>query len=151
MQIRNLQKDDAPQIRALVAACGNYVIPYQTYAYWVLESYFYSTCLVMEHEDKVIGYLSSVPSPDREVVFLWQICVAAEYRKSKIGSQLLDRFGKICRQQGHQKMEVTIAGDNIPSQKLFASFAKRHNTEFETKKKLTIGGEEDILFSIQLT
>jgi L-2,4-diaminobutyric acid acetyltransferase len=107
------------------------------YSYYLLSDHFRNTCVVAEHEGKVVGFLSAYRVPEHpDILFVWQVVVNQAMRGQRIAwrmlASLLDRFdaGQI------NYVEATVNPDNVASRKLFEHLAKEQETLMEERTYL---------------
>lgn len=102
-----------------------------SYAYLLFSRDFSATSRVALLDGEVVGFVMGYrrpAAPDR--YFVWQIAVDEEARGRDIAGRLLDDVVtslpevRIC--------ETTITPGNLPSQRLFESFARRHSATFSS-------------------
>jgi L-2,4-diaminobutyric acid acetyltransferase len=111
-------------IQHLVSECAPLDVN-STYAYLLLCEHFADTCVRASRADTAVGFISGYRVPERsEVLFVWQVAVAAEMRGQGLARamllNLLSRDGlKTCRY-----VETTVSPSNAPSRALFYSLAQ---------------------------
>jgi L-2,4-diaminobutyric acid acetyltransferase len=150
MEVRNIQEGDSAAVLKLIEKCGPYVAPYNVYAYWILENYYSSTCIVAEENNNIIGFISGMPSIDRGSIFIWQICVHSDYRGKGISVLLLDALIKKAKELKFKKIELSISDSNAISQSLFKSYAKKNNFDLKEKKKCAFGSIVEIVYEFNI-
>lgn len=150
MNIRSLRKGDSEKVLELVKKCGPFVAPYNVYAYWILENYYYSTCKVAEVDKKIIGFISGMPSIDKKCIFIWQICIDEEYRKQGIAGKLLDALFNSAKEQNLEYIELSISDINNTSMNLFKKYSKDNNYIIREKEKEQFGKITEIIYQIKL-
>lgn len=123
MQIRSLQKQDIPQVKALLTEGAPFVTSYAAYLYWMLGAYFPSTCLVAEEDGRICGYIGALPSAEKEMVFIWQIAVAKAIRGRGVAKSLLCSVLQRARGMGFSKIEIAISEENTACIRLLQSAA----------------------------
>ncbi len=111
-------------IHRLIEACppldGN-----STYLYLLLCEHFAGTCVRATRDGNTVGFVSAYCPPGRaDVVFVWQVAVAAEMRGQGLAhAMLLDLLArdalKPCRY-----LETTVSPSNGPSKAMFDALAK---------------------------
>ncbi len=150
MEVRNIQEGDSAAVLKLIEKCRPYVAPYNVYAYWILENYYSSTCIVAEENNNIIGFVSGMPSLDKGSIFIWQICVHSDYRGKGISVLLLDTLIKKAKELEFKKIELSISDSNDISQSLFKSYANRNNFDLIEKNKCTFGNVAEIVYEFRL-
>lgn len=94
---------------------------------------FYDTCVLTEHDSRIVGFLSAYCPPHREnTIFIWQAAVDSSMRGCGVASRMLDALLSRESLSDITHLETTITPSNKSSQKLFRSLAKRLNTECRT-------------------
>lgn len=97
-----------------------------SYAYLLFARDFARTCRVAVVDGEVSAFVLGYERPDESgTLFVWQIAVAAHQRGHGLAARLLD---DLADQPDVTFVEATITADNTPSQRLFAGFARRHDT-----------------------
>lgn len=95
------------------------------YAYLLLSTHFASTCVVAERAASIVGFVAAYIPPTRpEVLFVWQIGVDADARRSGLGKRLLKHLVSLPGARSVHFLEATVTPSNAPSSRLFASFAE---------------------------
>ncbi|WP_417385577.1 diaminobutyrate acetyltransferase [Gimesia sp.] len=94
---------------------------------------FHDTCVLVEHDSQIVGFLSAYVPPHREnTIFIWQAAVDSSMRGCGVASRMLDALLSRENLSDINYLETTITPSNKSSQKLFRSLAKRLNTECRT-------------------
>jgi L-2,4-diaminobutyric acid acetyltransferase len=112
------------EIRRLVSECKPLDLN-STYAYLLLCEHFAETCVRAEYAGRTVGFVSAYRPPERsDVIFVWQVAVAAETRGQGLAAamlrDLLQRKGvRACRY-----LETTVSPSNEPSRRLFYALAR---------------------------
>ncbi|MEX0382136.1 diaminobutyrate acetyltransferase [Spiribacter sp. 1M153] len=101
-----------------------------SYLYMLLARDFADTCVIAEHEGRIVGFASGYRRPRHpEVVFLWQVGIRPRLQGQGLGKRLIAAF---LRQPGADRasmLETTIAPDNEASRALFQSMARELDTD----------------------
>lgn len=150
MRIDNLSMNDVQEVIELVARCKPYVVPYNQYAYWILQNYFGSTCRIVKVENKIIGYISAMPSIDKNTVFIWQLCIDDEFRGKGLGTLLLSSVSDEAIRLGYGNLQLSISDTNTASQSLFKRFAQKNNFNMFEVERIKFGEMTEIIFQIDL-
>ena len=96
------------------------------YFYLILCSDFADTCLVAERRGALVGFLAAYRPPARkDVVFVWQIAVAAEARGSGLATELLTTLLERPGVRDVRQLEASVTPGNRASRRLFEGFARR--------------------------
>ncbi len=146
--IRSITEDDNSSILELIDNCRPYVLPHHEYFYWILEHYYQSTCFVCELDMKLIGFISGLPSIDKKSIFIWQICVHPNFRKLKLGNQMLNKIYNRFTELNFESIQFSIDKNNIPSYKLFEKFAIEKNMVIEAINNNKICSSNEIAYKI---
>lgn len=126
-----MKPEDGPTIAALVRACG-VLDPNSTYAYVLLADRFGDHGVVAEEDGALLGFVTGFRDPRRpELLFLWQVGVAAAARGRGLAKRLLEAFASLEANRSATALETTIAVGNEPSEALFRSFAEARGASFE--------------------
>jgi ribosomal protein S18 acetylase RimI-like enzyme len=76
-------------------------------------------------DDRLVGFVLAYELPrvdgPRPMMLLYEIEVAADYRRRGIGSALIGELKRICRQRGAAKMFVATGKSNVAAMALYAS------------------------------
>ncbi|MDN5842331.1 MAG: diaminobutyrate acetyltransferase [Alcaligenaceae bacterium] len=100
------------------------------YVYLLLCEHFSQTCIVSEDDHGLNGMVTGYVPPGRpDVLFVWQVAVAARMRGQGLGRcmllELCDRTGM----EAIQYIETTVSPGNRASRSMFAGLAQSLNTE----------------------
>lgn len=109
------------------------------YLYFLQASHFADTCVVVEQDGEIVGFLSAYLQPDKpQRLFVWQVAVAESLRGQGLGKKMLLQ---LLRNQLHTpkitEFACTISPSNKASQRLFESFAQTHHLVGETVPFIT--------------
>lgn len=128
---------DAAAVARLVRACPP-LDPNSTYAYLLLATHFAGTCVVARDRGGIVGFLSAyVPPAQPEVLFVWQVAVAAPARGRGLAAAMLDHVLLRPAARRVAWVEATVNPSNAASQLLFARLAARRGTGFATSPLFT--------------
>jgi L-2,4-diaminobutyric acid acetyltransferase len=150
MEIRKLEVSDITMVQELLSKFKPYVLPYSNYVYWILNNYFSSTCFVAEEENKIIGFISALPSVDKEYLFIWQVAVDTDYHHLGIGSKLLDAVIAEAKNKSYKSIEFSIDSKNIASQNMFSSKAEKLDSHMDIISTYTTKEYNEIVYSINI-
>ena len=109
-----------------------------SYSYLLFARDFAHSCRVAVQDDRVVGFVLGYRRPDDPTrLFVWQVAVDADQRGRGLSGRMLDDLSqlgftvRLVTAAGDDDpirwVETTITDDNIASQRLFASFARRWN------------------------
>jgi L-2,4-diaminobutyric acid acetyltransferase len=97
------------------------------YVQLLLCHHFSGTCLVAESDSQLVGFVSAFRPPTApDVLFVWQVAVASAARGTGIAGRMLTELVQCAAGGDVRYLEATVTPSNVPSQKLFAGFARRH-------------------------
>jgi L-2,4-diaminobutyric acid acetyltransferase len=100
-----------------------------SYAYLLWARDFAATTRVFERDGETGGYVTGYRRPAQpDCLFVWQVAVDARHRGMGAAGRLLDAVVAAQGEPVHW-VETTITDDNTASQRLFQSFARRHEAE----------------------
>jgi len=127
LQIRNCKPDDILTVRRFVSLCKPLGV-HTGYTYWMLFNYFGDSCFLMEENGVPIGYISGMKSSTfKDVFFLWQIGVAAEFRDRGYAYLLLEKAMEAAKRLDCKVMQFSIESASEVGYKAISGFAKRNN------------------------
>lgn len=122
--LRSPVVQDGGALRRLVERSGA-LEENSCYAYLLLSTHFATTCVVAEHDGHVVGFVAAyVPPTKPDVLFVWQIAVEVEARRSGLGKRLLKHVVSLRGARSARFLEATVTPSNLPSRRLFTSFAE---------------------------
>jgi L-2,4-diaminobutyric acid acetyltransferase len=108
------------------------------YTYFLLARDFSDTCVVAEHDEKIIGFSSGYISQSRtDTFFNWETVVRKDYRGNNLQKQML--LHQI-RKANVKYFEGTVNPSNKVSEKNFVELAELLNANFQ---KRVLFSEED--------
>jgi len=100
------------------------------------------------------GFISGYLRPDAEdTLFVWQVAVADDHRRQGLARRMLDHLVARLAPRGVRHVEATVEPGNLPSARLFESFAEGNGAkltrdELFSAEMLGGGHEAEILFRI---
>jgi L-2,4-diaminobutyric acid acetyltransferase len=107
------------------------------YSYYILSDHFRNTCVVAEHEGKVVGFLSAYRVPEQpETLFVWQVVVNKAMRGQRVAWRMLESLLKRFEEGQIRFVEATVNPSNIASRKLFEHLAREQGTSIEERTYL---------------
>ncbi|WP_347133499.1 diaminobutyrate acetyltransferase [Mycobacterium sp. DL] len=120
---------DAVAMRRLVAETEVLDLN-STYTYLLMATDFADTSIVAVRDGDLCGLITGYHPPTRpEVLFVWQVAVAASARGAGLAACMLDALTRRVREDRHGHpvtVEATVAPTNTASRALFGGFARRH-------------------------
>ncbi len=124
LQLRKPYVEDGEAIWQLVKETG--VLDLNSpYSYLMLCKHFCNTCVVAEHNEKIVGFISGFKPPaNPDVIFIWQVAVAESQRKHGLGISMLKAIlaREECREV--ELLELTVSPSNVPAQALYHKLAR---------------------------
>lgn len=110
------------------------------YAYLLLTTHFADTCVVACGAERLLGFVTAYFPPARpQVLFVWQIAVAAEARGRGLATRMLRHLLDRDHSQRARYLEATVTPSNDPSRRMFASLAATLGTDFSESPGFTAG------------
>jgi len=136
--IRNVKLEDIKEVYKLLAANRPYVGLNSRYTYFLLAKDFSDTCVVSEHDGKIVGFSSGYISPSRpDTFFNWETVVHRDYRGHSLQKRML--LYQI-RTANARYFEGTVNPSNKVSKRNFLELADLLNAKCEAR---TLFNEED--------
>ncbi len=151
-KIRNLELQDIKEVYKLLTANRPYVGLNSRYTYFILAKDFADTCVVAEHEGKIVAFSSGYISPNKkDTFFSWEAVVHEDFRGNNLQKLMLlhQIAGKRVKY-----FEGTINPSNEASKKSFRGLAQLLKTKCEENMLFNgddfenDGHEPEILFRI---
>jgi L-2,4-diaminobutyric acid acetyltransferase len=105
-----------------------------SYSYLLWCRDFAATSMVARDENgDPIAFVTGYIRPDRpETLVVWQVAVDRAHRGKGLAATLLDALTtRVASDQGLTSVETTITPDNTASDRLFTSYAQRHDVPLE--------------------
>lgn len=137
LSFRHPHTQDGGRICSFIRKCGGLDIN-SPYCYLLLCTHFPDTCLIAEHGDEIVGFVSGYFPPFHpDVIFVWQIGVARTFRGQGIARSLLEQLFATTRSKGICFIEATVTPSNSASMGLFRSFARENEAAFRTRVLFT--------------
>lgn len=130
-QLRMPELADGKPVHQLIGRCPPLDLN-SSYNYFLLCSHFRQTCVVAEHNNTLVGFLSAYRLPEApHTLFVWQIAVDASMRGSGLAGRMLAELLQrpACHQVNY--LETTIAPDNLPSRRVFERLAETHGVALQ--------------------
>lgn len=84
MYYRFFKYEDTDSIKEIINDCNRYLAFYGKYTYWMLANMYEGYSYVAEDHDGVCGFITALPIPDKNSVFIWQLGVKSNHRKQGI-------------------------------------------------------------------
>ncbi|NLJ72782.1 MAG: diaminobutyrate acetyltransferase [Syntrophomonadaceae bacterium] len=102
------------------------------YSYLILCKYFSNTCVIAKVAEKIVGFVSAFHLPDNEeVLFIWQVAVATDYRRHNIGLNMLKYLIARPSCAKIRFLEITVNPSNKAAYSLYVKLADQLLTSYE--------------------
>ncbi|MGV9250203.1 diaminobutyrate acetyltransferase [Streptomyces sp. NPDC003697] len=111
-----------------------------SYSYLLWCRDFAATSVVARGADGLpVGFVTGYVRPDRpHTLLVWQVAVDSAYRGRGLAARLLDALtARVAAERGLTVVETTITPGNTASERLFTSFAARHQVAVEREVLFT--------------
>ncbi|MET8676234.1 diaminobutyrate acetyltransferase [Streptomyces sp. NPDC004647] len=128
-----------------------------SYSYLLWCRDFAATSVVARDRDgEPVGFITGYIRPGRpQTLVVWQVAVDHAQRGKGLAAALLDGLtARVTEELGADRIETTVTPDNTPSNRLFSSYAERHEAAVE-REVLFDGGlfpddghEPEVLYRI---
>lgn len=106
------------------------------YSYLMMADMFRATCCTAHDGGELVGFATAFRKPDSpEVLFVWQISVAAALRGQGLGKAMLNDIMRREANRGIRYIEATISPNNQASRSMFAGMAKQLGCECAVSNK----------------
>lgn len=129
--IRKVKVEDIKEVYKLLKNNRPYVGLNSRYTYFLLARDFSDTCVVAEHNGKIVGFSSGYVSPSRtDTFFNWETVVHKDYRGNNLQKQMLLHQ---LRNTKVEYFEGTINPSNKVSENNFFELAELLNTRCQKK------------------
>jgi L-2,4-diaminobutyric acid acetyltransferase len=137
MILREPKLTDSEAVYELVRDCKPLDLN-SRYLYMLVATHFSRTSIVAEEDGELVGLISGYVPPDNlEVLFVWQVAVAARMRGKKLAlKMLLSLLGRE-NLKGVSSMQTTVTPSNIASRKFFERCASRLGADLEIEPWFT--------------
>lgn len=129
---RSPEIGDGVAIQQLIVDCPP-LDQNSTYVYLLLCSHFSESCLVVQHQDRLVGFISAYVHPQKtNTLFIWQVAVHESMRGHGLAQRMLDHLlSRPHLLNTISYVETTVDPDNKASRRVFGSLAQRHQTAIE--------------------
>ncbi|MBF0282669.1 MAG: diaminobutyrate acetyltransferase [Zetaproteobacteria bacterium] len=114
---------DGPQMYALIDRCKPLDLN-SRYCYLILCEHFFSTCVVVERDENIIGLITAYRRPDQpETLFIWQVAVDQSMRGQGLAKRMMQHLFAQPSLADITAIEATVNPSNHASRALFHSMA----------------------------
>ncbi|NLF84714.1 MAG: diaminobutyrate acetyltransferase [Lentisphaerae bacterium] len=94
------------------------------YCYFLLARHFRGTCVVAEHDGRLVGCVTAYLRPDEPgTLFVWQVAVRGEHRGRGAAGRMLDALLARPACRGVRYLETTVGPGNHASRRCFERLA----------------------------
>jgi len=116
---------DGPDVHALIAACPP-LDQNSVYCNLLQCTHFADTCVAVKRDGRLVGWVSGYrPPEERDVLFVWQVAVAAEARGLGLAGRMIGHILERPACEGVARIKTTITPDNAASWGLFKGIARK--------------------------
>jgi L-2,4-diaminobutyric acid acetyltransferase len=130
-KIRNVKVEDITEVYRLLVANKPYVGLNSRYTYFLLARDFSDTCVVVEHDGKIVAFSSGYIPPSRaDTFFNWETVVHRDYRGYGLQKRMLLHQIKMANAKF---FEGTVNPSNEVSKRNFCELAELLNAKCEKK------------------
>ena len=130
-RFREPSDTDGDQIFQLIKDCPPLDVN-SSYCNFLQSTHFADTCILVEIDDEVAGFISAYRKPQQpDVLFVWQVAVSSNHRGKGIASKMLDRLLARDTLSDINAIETMITKNNTASWMLFEKLDKRHGKRGE--------------------
>ena len=123
-----------------------------SYLLWCRD--FAATSVVAKDGNVLAGFITGYRRPALpETLFIWQVAVSPTHRRQGLARRMLDHLVDRLTPHGVEHLEATVTPYNLPSTRLFTSFAEAREAELKrdelfSEEMLGDGHEPEIRFLI---
>ena len=123
---REPEVSDGNNIHQLISECP----PLDTnssYCNFLQSTHFSKTCILVEHEGDLAGFISSYQKPSEpNVLFIWQVAVAPKFRGNDLAYKMLNTLLNREGLKSIEAIETTITKSNQASWALFKKLDEKN-------------------------
>lgn len=100
------------------------------YCYLLLCTHFAETSVVATMGEQIVGVVTAyVPPQQPDTLFVWQVAVDTPAQNRGVASRMLNHILERKSCSTVRFVETTVTKDNAASRAMFASLARRHDTD----------------------
>ncbi|TMN23904.1 diaminobutyrate acetyltransferase [Lentibacillus cibarius] len=154
LHFRRPTKDDGAEVWELVKGTGVLDLN-SSYSYIMWCEIFSDTSIVVEREERIVGFISGFIHPDQpDTLFIWQVAVDESERGQGLATRMLYQLLQRETCADIQSVEATVSPSNSASQRLFLGLARKMLTKCVIHDYFTSddfpgeGHEDEHLFKI---
>lgn len=126
-----------------------------SYSYLMWSKFFDETSVVVECEEKIVGFISGFIQPNSpHTLFIWQVAVDSSQRGRGLATRMLQTILHRHACRNIRCLEATVSPSNSASEALFRKLARDLKTEcnvtacFGEDQFPGVGHEAELLFTI---
>ena len=142
--VRQPTADDGYAIYQLIQRCPPLDLN-SAYLYLLQSTHFASTCLLVEYDGQVEGFVSGYLHPQQaDTFFLWQVAIGEKLRGQGYARRLIEQLLQQPALAKTRFLDTTITPDNAASWALFRALAREQGaplTESVMFSQQQLGGE----------
>ncbi|HEX7064010.1 MAG TPA: diaminobutyrate acetyltransferase [Bacillales bacterium] len=130
-------KENGADVWTLVKSTGVLDVN-SSYSYVMWCEFFRETSVVVERNDRVVGFISGYIKPESpNILFIWQVAVDDTERGQGLATKMLRHLleRSVCKDVRY--LEATVAPSNMASRKLFTRFADKMGAPCEVHNCFT--------------
>lgn len=132
-KFRTPRLEDGPHIWELIRDAGTLDLN-SPYTYLMLSKFFNETCIVVESDNQLAGFVAGFRMPSRpNTLFIWQVAVHPAFRRQGLGSSMIHSLLESEGLEDVEYLEATVTPDNRASDALFHAIADEHEAELEIR------------------
>ncbi|MFE5295484.1 diaminobutyrate acetyltransferase [Streptomyces sp. NPDC056632] len=87
-----------------------------------------TSAVARDDAGRAVGFVTGYLRPEAPgTLFVWQVAVDGSHRGTGVAGALLDALAaRVAAEHGPVRLEATVTPGNVPSDRLFRSYARRH-------------------------
>lgn len=106
-----------------------------SYKYLMWCEFFSDTSVVVEHQDRIVGFVSGFIQPAApDTLFIWQVAVDESERGQGLATRMLFQLLSRSTCEHVRFLEATVTPSNIPSQQLFLGLADKLHARCQVRE-----------------
>lgn len=145
MIYRVLEEKDIASIKELIKDCSPFLGCNGTYTYWMMATVYKGYSFVAEEEGRLCGFVTALPVPDHNSLFIWQLGVSPSHRKQGIAYRLIDMVFQQAKIKGYGGIITGIDAKNTGSLSTFRKLSENYKLKSEIIGKFDADGvAEDV-------
>jgi diaminobutyrate acetyltransferase len=144
VHIRCARENDFMNVYNFISGCHP-LENYSEHFYKIMIRYFGDSCFILESQGEIRGFILGFFSQTQtlKTYFLWQIGIHPDAQGKGYGQRLLQHAEDTLLKMGCRRIELTIAPENKPSQRLFEKMGYA-NISKEVGKTIQIDGKHAV-------